>query len=52
MSDENCIAIQFKYCREEGLRAGICIAIQQIVLKGCVVSWEENCIARGAIVLQ
>ena len=39
------------YCKAEivlqeeiGL-AGNCIAIQQIVLLGCVVSWEENCIS-------
>ena len=37
----DCIAIQFLYCREEDLRVGNCIAIQQIVLQGCVVSWEE-----------
>ena len=42
MGVENCIAIQFLYCREEGLRAGSCIAIQQIVLQGCVVGWEEK----------
>ena len=41
-----CNEIQFLYCREEGLRAGSCITIQQIVLQGCVVGWEEkNCIA-------
>ena len=28
------------------MRAGNCIAIRQIVLQGCVVGWEENCIAR------
>ena len=38
----NCIAIQFLYYREEGLRIGNCIAIQQIVLQGCVVGWEES----------
>ena len=55
MGVENCIAIQFLYCREEGLRAGSCIAIQQIVLQGCVVGWEEkfvlqytNCIVTKA----
>ena len=39
---KNCIAIPFLYCREEGLRAGSCIAIQQIVLQECVVGWEEK----------
>ena len=38
----DCIAIQFLYCREEGLKIGNCIAIQQIVLQGCVVGWEES----------
>ena len=37
----DCVAIQFLYCKEEGLRVGNCIAIQQIVLQGCVVGWEE-----------
>ena len=42
MGVENCIAIQFLYYREEGLRAGSCIVIQQIVLQGCVVGWEKK----------
>ena len=37
----DCIVIQFLYCKEEGLRVGNCIAIQQTVLQGCVVSCEE-----------
>ena len=37
----DCIAIQFLYCGEEGLRVGKCIAIQQTVLQGCVVGCEE-----------
>ena len=32
----------FLYCREEGLRIGNCIAIQQIILQGCVVGWKES----------
>ena len=47
----NCIAIQSLYCREEGLRVGNFIAIQQIVLQGCVVGWED-CIVILGIVLQ
>ena len=38
----DCTTIQFLYFREEGLRIGNCIAIQQIVLQGCVVGREES----------
>ena len=33
------------YCNRQLGLVGSCIAIQQIVLQGCVVGWEENCIA-------